>query len=227
MHNVCLQCGLYSEDKVIKPQDDLRRIALAICPYCGYGHPFRRQPLFALTGASGAGKTAICLELVRAQLEGALRVPSGQGVPDCVFLEQDILWRDEFADPENNYRAFRNLWLRVAKNVGQAGRPAVLCGTALPKQYEACPERRYFTAIHYLALICDDDLLRERLETRPGWRRSGSATFLAQMVEFNRWLLENAQHTQPPMTLLDTTALSVRQSAEQAAGWIWGCLGKG
>jgi hypothetical protein len=181
--------------------------------------------LFVLTGASGAGKTAICLELSRAQLERVRWVPDC--VCGCVFLEQDILWRDEFIDPGGDYRAFRNLWLRVAKNVSQGGRPVILCGTAVPEQYEACPERRYFRAIHYLALICDDDLLRERLEARPGWRHSGDAGFLARMVEFNRWLQENARRTQPPMAVLDTGALCVRQSAEQAASWIQGHLGQG
>ena len=214
MFNVCARCGLYSEEKAIEPQAGVEGIALALCPHCGYGHLFRRLPLFVLTGASGAGKTAIALELARAQREG---VP---WAPDCVCLEQDILWRDEFADPAEGYRAFRNTWLRVAKNVAQSGRPVLLCGSAVPEQYEACPERRYFATIHYLALICDDDRLRERLAARPGWRRSGSASFLERMVEFNRWLCENAQETDPPIDLLDTTGLSVQESAEHAARWI-------
>ena len=214
MFNVCPSCGLYSEDKTIEPQDDRRGLALAICPHCGYGHPFRRHPLFVLTGASGAGKTAVCLELARAQVAGA------PWAPDCVFLEQDILWRAEFADPENGYRPFRNMWLRVAKNVGQGGRPVFLCGSAVPRQYEACPERRYFAAIHYLALVCDDDLLVERLEAWPGWRRSGDAGFVREMVAFNRWFRENAQHTEPPIALLDNAALSVQECAERVAEWV-------
>ena len=186
---VCPECGLYAEHKEIRERAGAD--PLALCPHCGYGHPFRQLPFFVLTGASGAGKTAVCLELVGAQLRGE------PWVPDCVYLEGDILWRDEFADPENGYRAFRNLWLRVAKNVGQGGRPVFLCGSTVPEQYEACPERRYFTTIHFLALICDDRVLRERLEARPGWRRSGSMAFLEQMVAFNRWFCEHAQDTEP------------------------------
>ena len=214
MFNVCPQCGLYSEDKVIEPKDDPYGIALAVCLHCGYGHPFRRHPLFVLTGASGSGKTAICVELTRAQLAGAA------WVPECVFLEQDILWRDEFVDPQHGYRGFRNMWLRVAKNVGQCGWPVVLFGSAVPEQCEACPERRYFAAIHYLALVCDDDLLLQRLQDRPGWRGSSDAAFLDRMVGFSHWLQENAQHTRPPMSLLDTTGPSVRRSAEKVASWI-------
>jgi hypothetical protein len=178
-------------------------------------------PLFVLTGASGAGKTAVSLELARVQLEGA------PWAPDCVLLEQDILWRDEFTDPENDYYAFRNMWLRVAKNVAQGGRPVLLCGSAVPEQYEACTERRYFTVIHYLALICNDERLRERLAARPGWRQSGDASFLERMLAFDRWFREHARDASPPIALLDVTDLSVRESAERVAHWIRGCLSRG
>jgi hypothetical protein len=216
MFNVCSHCGLYAEEKHVR--QGAGSDAVALCPHCGYGHPFRQLPLFVITGASGSGKTAVGLELVEAQRRAE------PWVPDYVYLEQDILWRDEFVDPENDYQAFRNMWLRVAKNVGQAGRPVVLCGSAVPEQYERCPERRYFADIHYLALVCNDDLLRERLAARPGWRRSGNAAFLDQMLEFNRWFVENARAKEPGMTLLDTSALSVRESAMQVAGWIQACL---
>jgi hypothetical protein len=122
--------------------------------------------------------------------------------------------------PEGSYRAFRDAWLRLAKNVGQAGRPVVLCGSAVPQQYEACPERRYFAIIHYLALVCDEDRLCERLEARPGWRQSGSTAFLERMVAFNRWFVERGPGSEPRITLLDTSALSVHETARWVAGWI-------
>jgi hypothetical protein len=117
MFNVCPKCGEYSVEKTIEASGPL-----AICPCCGYAHPFLQLPLFLITGPSGAGKTTICLELVPLLRE-------------CVILESDILWGAVPATPENNYRYYRNLWLRVAKNVGQSGRPVVLCGTAIPEPY--------------------------------------------------------------------------------------------
>ncbi len=202
MFNVCPGCGRYTEEKVIDPTG-----SFAVCPYCGHKHPFRQLPLFILSGASGAGKTSVCLEII----------PS---MPEYVVLEQDILWRPEFATPDDDYRAYRNMWLRVAKNIGQCGRPVVLAGTSLPHQYEPCPERRYFTTIHYLALVCDDDVLDERLRSRPQWRRSGSAEFIGEMVGFNRWLKENASGTQPPMSLLDTSSITVAESSLRTMTWI-------
>ena len=93
MFNVCAECGLYAADKHVRPLDG--SLALAVCPHCGHGHPFRQLPLFMLTGASGAGKTTVCLELASAQSRAE------DWAPACVYLEQDILWRDEFAGPAN------------------------------------------------------------------------------------------------------------------------------
>ncbi len=202
MFNVCAQCGIYDEKKTIDPTGPW-----AVCPHCNYQHRFVQLPLFVLTGASGAGKSSVCLHLPAA-------------LPECVALESDILWRSEFATPEDNYRSYRNLCLRVAKNVAQGGRPVVLCGTALPEQFELCPERRYFTALHYLALVCDDEFLATRLRARPAWRGAGGDEFVTNMTTFNEWIKVNAATTQPPMTLLDTTAISVEQSVAQVAAWV-------
>jgi hypothetical protein len=57
MVNVCIGCGAYRAGKQIEAAGGLE--AVAICPECGQRHPFLRQPLFVLTGASGAGKTAV------------------------------------------------------------------------------------------------------------------------------------------------------------------------
>lgn len=202
MFNVCPRCGMYSEEKTIDPNGPF-----AICRHCGHAHPFKQLPLFIVTGASGSGKSAACLQLVSL-------------LPECVVLEVDLFWRPEFATPETNYRDFRNLCLRVAKNIGQSGRPVVLCGTAIPDQYESCPERIYFAQTHYLALVCDDAVLQQRLEDRPRWRDSANPDSIAKHVEFNRWIRTNAPNTNPSMALLDTTSATVQTTAGQIAGWV-------
>ena len=112
------------------------------------------------------------------------------------------------------------MWLRVAKNIGQAGRPVVLCGTALPEQFETRPERRYFSTLHYLAMVCDDALLGERLKLRPQWRKSSSDSFVKQMIQFNWWLKEHAAMTNPSMTLYDSSCRPVQETAKDIARWI-------
>jgi len=202
MFDVCPACGLYSVEKEIDPSGPF-----AICPDCGHKQPFLRLPLFIVTGPSGAGKSTTCLALL-----GKL--------PECVTLECDILWRPEFDTPSDNYAGYRDTWLRMAMNINQSGRPAVLFCSGVPDQYENRPGRRYFSAIDYLALVCDDDLLVERLKSRPAWRKSASEAFIENMLRYNRWLKENAANTQPPISLLDTGKESVEQSAEGIIKWV-------
>ena len=202
MFNVCPGCGEYSDAKAIDPDGPY-----AICPFCGHRHRFVRLPLFVVTGASGAGKTTLCLALAPIMSE-------------CIVLESDILWGPEFDTPDDQYRRYRNLWLRLAKNINQAGRPVVLCGTVVPDQFEPCPERRYLAEIHYLALVSDDETLVHRLRSRPRWRQSSHDEFIERMSRFNQWLKDNADKTNPAMTLLDTSRLTIEESVEHITGWI-------
>ena len=121
MFNVCPQCGEYSVEKTIDPSGPF-----AICPFCHYAHPFLQQPLFIITGPSGVGKTTICLKLVPL-------------LKECVVMESDILWGAFPATPENNYRDYRNMWLRVAKNIGHGVVP--WCYVALPAGARGRPVR--------------------------------------------------------------------------------------
>lgn len=203
MFNVCPQCGAYTVEKTIDPSGPF-----AICPECQYAHPFLQQPLFIITGPSGAGKTTVCLELVALLRE------------ECVVMESDILWGAFSGALQNDYSEYRNMWLRLAKNIGQAGKPVVLCGTALPDQFENCTERRYFSKLHYLTLVCEDALLQERLRQRPQWRNSSSDEVVERMVNFNRWLKEHAATTEPPMTLYDTSHRSLEETTRDIAAWV-------
>jgi len=204
MWNVCWQCGSYHADKRVDPDGPA-----AICPECGHRHPFRQLPLLIVSGASGAGKSAVCQALL-----GRL--------PEVVLLDSDILWRPEFNTPADNYRAFFETWLRLCKNIGQAGRPVVLfgAGVGVPANLETCVERRYFSALHYLALICEDGLLVERLKQRPPWRGTHSPDYHAEHVRFNGWFKAQAAQSTPAITLIDTSTTSVGDTATQVAAWI-------
>ena len=114
MFNVCLGCGEYDEEKIVENDSDQ---AFAVCQQCSYRQPFLRLPFLSITGASGTGKTAISIQLA----------PTA---PHCVCLDSDILWRDELAKTDDNYRSYRTMWLRLAKSIAQNGRPVALFGSA-------------------------------------------------------------------------------------------------
>jgi predicted RNA-binding Zn-ribbon protein involved in translation (DUF1610 family) len=198
MFNVCPSCGNWHDKRQIDPAGPY-----AICPDCGYRQPFTYFPLFVITGASGAGKTAVTLALMGQLL-------------DYVLLEGDIFWRPEFNRPEGDYLDFRNICLRAAKSINQSGRPTIISGSATPGQYEACPEFCYFDGVHYLALVCDDEVLERRLRQRPSWRQAGSAEFAENMQAFNGRFKEN-DHL---VTVLDTSHITVAETAESVKVWL-------
>ena len=205
MMNVCFQCGMYHADKIIDPSGPF-----AICPECGYQHSFLYLPLLVVSGASGTGKSTVCNHLIGRYQES-------------VLLDSDILWRSEFNTPNDNYREYFETWLRVCKNISQSGRPVVLfgAGAGVPENLEGCIERRYFSSIRYLALVCSDEILSERLRQRPAWRGTRHPNYIADHQRFNQWFTNyNSNETQPPITLLNTSEKSPEETVNEVESWI-------
>jgi adenylate kinase family enzyme/DNA-directed RNA polymerase subunit RPC12/RpoP len=202
MINVCFQCGEYRADKLIDPSGPY-----AICPECGYKHLFVMSPLLIITGASATGKTTVCQSLL-----GHLS--------RTVLLDSDIIWRSEFDTPNTKYRDFFETWLRICKNISQSGQLVTLfgAGVGVPENIELCVERRYFSLVRYLALVCSDSILKDRLLSRPAWRASHDPAFITQQLIFNRWFKDYTE--QPPITVLDNSEMSVEETSQQVAAWI-------
>jgi len=199
MLNCCRKCGKYHADKIISADRENM-----ICPNCNEKQPLKQLPLFIITGASGVGKSTLSIELYKKET-------------DYIVMESDILWFDFFNTFEDDYRTYRETWLRVCKNISQAGKPVVLCGCSVPKQFENCVERRYFSEIYYLACVCDSDLLEKRL--REG-RNVNDENLIKSSTSFNQWLKDNADKTEPNITLLDTSTKSVEEASEFVDKWI-------
>jgi broad-specificity NMP kinase len=205
MMNVCFQCGMYHADKIIDPSGPF-----AICPECGYQHPFIYLPLLVVSGASGTGKSTVCNHLIGRYQES-------------VLLDSDILWRSEFNTPNDNYREYFETWLRICKNISQSGRPVVLfgAGAGVPENLEGCIERRYFSSIRYLALVCSDEILSERLRQRPEWRGTRDPKYIEDHQRFNQWFINyNKNENQPPITIVDTSQKSLEETVKEVEGWL-------
>ncbi|MBE5961617.1 MAG: hypothetical protein E7256_09600 [Lachnospiraceae bacterium] len=161
--------------------------------------PTQKQDLFIITGASGIGKTSACEVLFQKE-------------KDYVVMESDLLWRSEFNHPENEYGEYRSLWMRLCANISQIGMPVVLCGCGIPKQFETREERKLFQNIHYIAVVAEEACLETRM--REG-RNIKEEEWIESSKQFNHWLKEHASQTNPKITLIDNTNLSIEQTAEQ------------
>jgi 2-phosphoglycerate kinase len=204
MFNVCSNCGIYTVEKEIV---DTANDSFAKCPACGHMHKFKKLPLVILTGASGSGKSAVTAELTRRMTR-------------FVVLEKDILWSDYFSTLSDHNRTFNELWLRVAKNVGQNGKPVMLCGSFVPGQMESCSERRYFSELCFGALVCDNRTLTERLMKRPEWRNSGSEEFINEHNRFNEWFRHQEQTSNNTLVLFDTSYNTIEETADEIIKWL-------
>ena len=193
---ICARCGAYSDKPIVDPDGPTVN-----CGTCGHREPFRRLPLFSLTGPSGTGKSTVARRL-------AARL--GDRV---VVLEQDVLWIGALRDGDP--RAFRSVWLRMAAMIHQSGRPALLCGTVAPPELEPLPERALFSEIRHLALTCDGDVLADRLRARPAWREWDEGR-IAETLEFNAWIRANPEG----MRLVDTTHASVAETVDAVTAWV-------
>ena len=139
-------------------------------------------------------------------------------VPECVRLDGDLLWRHEYYGVPEEEAAYYETWLRLAVELAQHGRPLVFCGAVLPIRWENSPLRAYASRIHYLALVCDPDVHERRLRGRgPG---SHDDVYAEPSLRFNEWLRDNAASTDPPMELLDTTALEPAETTDAIAAWV-------
>lgn len=190
-------CQSCDQPTAMEPDGDRAR-----CPACGWvDETARRAPVFVVTGASGAGKTALAGPLARA-LAGR-----------CVTFDGDWLLDSAgalSAGREPSWPAFRDAWLAVAHGVAQSGLPTVLLAPFLPEQLEGLPARRWVGPVHYLLLDCPDDVLRRRIEARPTWRKGD----LAGQLAFARWLRANLPDQ------VDTGRATPEEAAAEVADWI-------
>ncbi|MHB1924857.1 MAG: AAA family ATPase [Acidimicrobiales bacterium] len=208
VHRICPACEWPTTAAEVDP---IR--SLLVCDRCGAQTPFQLlPPLLFLTGASGAGKTTLYRHLL-----GRVR--------EAILIDQDLLWSVNPAhnDPASGYRSFRGLILHLAERLAANGLPVLVEGTCVPDQYESLGERWYFSKTAYLAVVCEPDILRQRLAARPGWQREG--VDVETMVRLNEDYRHRSFH--PPMELLDTTDRSVVDCAQELHVWIRRQIGGG
>lgn len=204
-HHICPRCGEISDPSRIDVDDRVLE-----CVHCGHRDSYRPlPPLFFLTGPSGGGKTSVHRHLL------------GR-VQEAVLIDADLLWGldPSHDDPDSGYSAFRGLVFALGMRLASNGRPVLIEGTTVPWEYERLPARPLVSRTAYLALVCDDDVLVERLRSRPSWRKSSREDEIAGMVRMNQAFKAESMSWDPPVALLDTSNQTIPETAAAVHEWL-------
>jgi adenylylsulfate kinase-like enzyme len=198
MISICPKCGSTEPEK--KVTEDGKFI---ICHKCNNKWPFKRMPLFIITGASGVGKTTTCQELM-------------QNEKDYIVMDGDILFFMKH-DTEKALKFKRETLLRMAKNIAQIGMPVVLNSASMPEQFEDTCERQYFSHIYYIAMVCESDILEKRMRRGRGIE---DEEWIKSSISFNNWFYEKGKTHTPIIDLCDTTNRTVKEAAQFVDSWV-------
>ena len=173
-------------------------VVTLLCSSCAHEEIRHRLPFFSVTGPSGSGKSTLVRRL-------------WQELPECVPLDGDLLWNPAFWSARP---AFYTMWLNVAAQISQSGRPVVLCTAAMPDDWRNATPRVLVSGVHMLALVCDEEELLARLATRDRTQDdSAPADFLEQTCNFNRWLRTHLEY-------VDTSALDPVETSARVTAWV-------
>ena len=197
MIEICPKCGNYGWDKNVENS----RIS---CPKCGYQWEFRSMPLFILTGCSGVGKTTTAQEIMQRKV-------------DFVVLDADIFFGYMKLETEEDYLKWIDVIENLSKDIMQCGRPVLwtLAGN-LDKLHEGYCSR-FFSKIYCLALVCEPDLIRDRMKNGRGITDEG---WIEGSVSYNQYFREHDSLGDTKFETFDISGKTPGEVAEYVIQWV-------
>ena len=203
MIGICPACGNHRWDKTVTETE-------IACPRCGHRWGYCRLPVFILSGCSGVGKTTTGQELLRRQT-------------DFIVLDADLFYNIMPHESTEDYMAQTEQMLSLSRNLMQSGKPVLWtkagCLDLLPNAYNS----RFFSAIHCLALTCEEGELRRRMTEGRGITDEG---WLQSSADYNRYFMTHDRIGDLPFDTLDITDRSVSEVADRVQAWVKGKMGE-
>lgn len=194
MIGMCRNCGNYQWDKSIA--DDGEHI---ICPNCNSRWKFKSLPLFILTGCSGVGKTTTAQELQQRET-------------NYIVMDADI-----FTFMGEDYAARAEQLLHFSKNIMQGGKPLMWTMAGALEQLEKSYNRRFFSNIYFLCLVCSDDELVVRMRNGRGITNE---QWIQGSLDHNAYLRAHDEIDDIAYDKYDITGKSVQEVADYVDAWI-------
>ena len=197
MIGICPNCGNYNWDKTVTETE-------IACPNCGHRWPYRRLPLFILSGCSGVGKTTTGQELL-------------QRDTDLIVLDADLFYNIMPHETDEDYYKQIEQILSLSRNLMQSGKPVLwTMAGSLDKLYRTY-NCRFFSKIYCLALTCEESALRRRMTEGRGITDEG---WLQSSADYNRYFQTHDRIGDLRFETLDITDKSVTEVADTVEAWI-------
>lgn len=122
--------------------------------------------------------------------------------------------------PHNTDEDYKN-WveqiLSLSKNVMQGGKPLLWTIAGALDYFDNTYNRRFFTEIHYLALVCNSEDLEKRM--REG-RHITDSNWINSSIDYNHWFIEKGTVSNQKIDTYDITGKSVSEVADYVTQWI-------
>ncbi len=199
MIGICSNCGNYDWDKEVRKEDK----TVVRCPKCGHTWKSKALPLFILTGCSGVGKTTTALELQQR---------------DTNFI---ILDADYFtfmpSETSEDWAAHVEQMESLSSDLMQCGLPVMWAMAGNLDRLKHTYHKRFFRDIHCLALVCDEQELRRRMQEG---RQITDENWIQSSVDYNQYFMEHDHIGDTVFETFDITGKSKKEVADYVIHWM-------
>lgn len=193
----CVKCGNHKWNKNVE-NDEIS------CPDCGYRWTFRKLPLFVLTGCSGVGKTTTAHELMIS-------------TTDVVVLDADFFYNLMPHETSEDYLQQVEMLEDLSKNIMQSGKPVLWAMAGNLDKLNSVYNRRFFSDVFCLALVCEEDTLRQRMTRGRGIKDEG---WIQSSIQYNNFFKNHSSINDMPFDICDTEGKDLIEVVEEVKKWI-------
>lgn len=197
MIGTCLKCGNYDWDKEVS-NDKIK------CPKCGNVWTFKSLPLFILTGCSGMGKTTTGIQIMRKQT-------------DYVVLDADMFYNIMPGETQEDFCSQIDQMESLSRNIMQSGKPVLWTMAGNLDKLNQVYNRRFFSKVYCLALVCEEDELRRRMTEGRGITDEG---WIKSSTDYNNYFRTHERLDDLEFETLDTTHKTVSEAADYVIAWM-------
>ena len=193
----CPHCGNWQWDKEVAGNE-------IICPKCGVRWPFRRLPVYILTGCSGVGKTTTAQALQKM-------------TDEFIVLDSDMFHSLLQPHTEESHMQVVEQTLSLTKNTHQSGKLTLWTKAGLIDRLPLAYNARFFSRIKVLALTAEENELRRRMTEGRG---IADEVWIRSSVEYNHYFQTHDFIGAVPYDTLDITHISPEEAARHVLEWL-------